>query len=105
MTSAAITRGAATTTATVQITQTTWVVHLKGRLVAVVKLTTRIATASAKTRSAFGMLAIAQHPIRPPKGGYRRIMRSRVALARQARLLRTMPKMLTNSNSSTKMTN
>ena len=61
-------QGAASTTATVQITQTTWVVHLKGRLVAVVKLTTVIATWAlpmtsstwaASTRSATGITAVA----------------------------------------------
>ena len=66
VTSVAITRGAALTTATVLITQATWTVHLKGLIVPVVTLVMVSATAAATTKSAFTMAAIVQHPFQPP---------------------------------------
>jgi hypothetical protein len=52
-------QGAASTTATVQITQTTSTVHLKAHLVRVAILTTVIAISVASTRSATGMAELA----------------------------------------------
>ena len=78
MTLGAITRGAATTTAIVLITQITWAAHLKGLIVPLIMLRMVIATAAATTKSASTMAAIVQHRLRPQHplqlrtGGYKR---------------------------------